>query len=52
MPDEIPVDWYPLARKELQGLEGKMRLLQEADELAVLAGKRGSRRWLPPKADL
>lgn len=29
-------------------LEGRLILLEHAEELQMLEGKRGSRRWLPP----
>lgn len=46
--DEIPDRWYALAQRQLEILQGKARLIEDATELQVLAGKRGSRRWSPP----
>lgn len=53
--DDLDVELLRLARSTefsevaLRNLQGRSLLLSHADELRVMEGKRGSRRWLPPR---
>lgn len=51
MDDDFDVSGaFLVLRRHLDSLGGQMVLLDHAEDLQVLAGKRGSRRWLPTRS--